>query len=127
MKVVYVGGPFRGKNHWDIEQNIRRAEQMALAVWATKKAAAVCPHTMCRFYQNALEDDVWLVGLLEVMRHCDALLLVDGWPDSEGTLEEIKVAKEMGMPVFESMNEFRTWLEQETAGVTNDLLDEYGM
>jgi hypothetical protein len=110
MKTVYVGGPFRGKNHWDIEQNVRRAEQMALGIWATKRAAALCPHTMCRYYQGALEDEVWEIGLLELMKRCDALLLVDGWENSEGTLAEIKLAKECGIPIFESFNDCVNWI-----------------
>ena len=32
-KVVYVAGPFRGDSHWDIEQNIRRAEELSLEIW----------------------------------------------------------------------------------------------
>lgn len=28
MKVIYVAGPFRAPNSWEIEQNIRRAEAL---------------------------------------------------------------------------------------------------
>lgn len=32
MRIIYVAGPFRGSNAWEIEQNIRRAEAVGLAV-----------------------------------------------------------------------------------------------
>ena len=32
MKVGYIAGPFRGPNSWEIENNIRRAETLALEV-----------------------------------------------------------------------------------------------
>lgn len=109
-KVVYVGGPYRAKDHWLIEKNIRAAEELALRVWATKRASAVCPHTMCRYYQGHLEDDLWLNGLLDILSVCDALLLVDGWEKSEGTIEEIRLAQSLGMPIFYSFDDFMLWI-----------------
>lgn len=35
---------------------------------------------------------------------CDALLLTPGWKQSPGTLVEIERAKELGIPVFESLD-----------------------
>lgn len=29
MKLLYIAGPFRGANSWEMEQNIRRAEEVA--------------------------------------------------------------------------------------------------
>ncbi len=115
MKVVYVAGPYRGKGQWDIEQNIRRAEHVALGVWATGKAAAICVHAMCRFYEGALDDyEIWLKGDLEIMKRCDAVLLVDGWEDSSGTLVEIELANKLGIPVFKTFDDFSNWLRETT-------------
>ena len=59
MKVVYVAGPFRGPNAWEIEENIRRAERLALEVWRLG-CACLCPHTNTRFFQGAAPDAVWV-------------------------------------------------------------------
>ncbi len=79
MKVIYVAGPFRGPNAWAIEQNIRRAEEIALVLWQTGKCAVICPHTNTRFYQGAADDQVWLDGDLELLRRSDAVCVVPGW------------------------------------------------
>jgi len=36
---------------------------------------------------------------------CDAVVLTPGWQKSKGTLAEIKRAEELGIPVFESLDE----------------------
>src|SRR3990167_5628921 len=102
MKVVYIAGPFRAPNSWAMEQNIRRAETLALEVWR-KGAAAICPHTNTRFYQGAAPDEVWLNGDLEILRRCDAVLMVEGWERSQGAGAEGEYARRLGIPVFLSL------------------------
>lgn len=113
MKVIYIAGPFRGKSAWDIECNIRRAETLALEVWRFG-CAALCPHTNTRFFQGAAEDAIWLDGGIELLRRCDAVLLVEGWENSSGTCEEIIAAVDAGIPVFASMNRLAIWIYHET-------------
>lgn len=109
MRVVYVAGPFRGPNAWEIEQNIRRAETLALEVWKLG-AAALCPHTNTRFFQGAADDSVWLDGDLELLRRCDAVLLTPDWKRSTGARAEAVWARECGLQVFHSINELQAWL-----------------
>jgi nucleoside 2-deoxyribosyltransferase len=99
MKVIYIAGPFRADNAWEIEQNIRRAECLALEVWKAG-AAAICPHTNTRFFQGVALDEVWLKGDIEIMRRCDAVLLTANWEISSGARAERKEAKALGIPVF---------------------------
>lgn len=109
MKVVYVAGPFRGANAWDIEENIRRAERIALEVWRSG-AACVCPHTNTRFFQGAADDAVWLDGDLEILSRCDAIVLTPDWAQSHGARAEEAFAKSRGLPVFCNIQELRDWL-----------------
>lgn len=99
MKVVYVAGPFRGPNSWVIENNIRRAESLALDVWRAG-AAALCPHANTRFFQGAAPDEVWLDGDLEMLRRCDAILMTKDWQRSSGATKEHEVAVAVSIPVF---------------------------
>lgn len=103
-KLVYIAGPFRGKSAWDIETNIRRAEDLALEVWRTPGHAALCPHTNTRFFQGAAPDDVWLDGTLEMLRRCDAVLLTKFWERSSGARTEVREAMNLGIPVFDSVD-----------------------
>jgi hypothetical protein len=109
VKVVYVAGPFRSPTHWGIVQNVRAAEAVALEVWRAG-AVAICPHLNTANFQGALPDEAWLAGTLELLRRCDAMVLVAGWETSTGTGAEIKEAKRRKMPVFEGLGDMRDWI-----------------
>ena len=70
----------------------------------------MCPHANTRFFDGQLTDAFWLAGTLELLRRCDAVMLVEGWERSSGTLGEIAVA-ERTMPVFKDLSELDLWLE----------------
>lgn len=110
MKLIFVGGPFRGDSAWDIEQNIRSAEELSLELWR-RGVAVICPHTNTRFFQGAAPDKIWLQGYLEMLKRCDALMLVAGWEQSSGTRAEVKLAKELNIPVFERLYDFEDWMK----------------
>ena len=109
MKVVYIAGPFRGPDAWCIEQNIRKAEAVALDVWRLG-AACLCPHANTRFFQGAAPDTLWLDGNLEMLRRCDAVLMVDGWQDSSGAQRERAEALSNHIPAFTTVDDLRDWL-----------------
>lgn len=119
MKVVYVAGPFRGKSSWDIEENIRRAERLALEVWRSG-AAALCPHCNTRFFQGAADDAVWLDGDLELLARCDAVLMTPDWQRSSGARAEQEFAVKRGIPVFETLDALKAWIDP--TGIDNEIL-----
>lgn len=107
--VVYIAGPFRGSTAWAIEENVRLVERTALALWQLGVVVPLAPHTMCRFYQGAAPDSVFIQGTLELLRRCDAVLLVGEWRQSTGTLGEVAEAERSGTPVFETIPELVDW------------------
>lgn len=109
MKVIYIAGPFRGPNHWAVEQNIRRAETLALEAWRLG-CAVICPHTNTRFFDGAADDKIWLDGDIEIMLRCDAVLLTDNWQQSSGAKAEVAVARDAKIPVLLSLQELQSWL-----------------
>jgi Domain of unknown function (DUF4406) len=110
IECVYIAGPFRGKDHYVIFQNICRAEALSLEVWRLGHAC-FCPHLNTAHFQDAAPDRVWMEGDLEILRRCDAVLMVPGWRKSKGARAERKLAKSMGMPVFEKIAELKRWLK----------------
>ena len=108
MTVVYLAGPFRAPNSWEIEQNIRRAETLALEVWRAGMAC-ICPHANTRFYQGAAPDKVWLKGDLELVRRCDAVLLTPDWIRSTGARAEKAFAEHHGIPTFTTLTKLIEW------------------
>jgi len=100
MRLAYIAGPFRAKNAWEIECNIRRAETLSLEVWNVPGWCAICPHTNTRFFQGAAPDEVWLQGDLEILRRCDGVVLTKDWLRSSGARAEVKEAIRCGIPIY---------------------------
>ena len=121
MKLIYIAGPYRAACEWQVVQNIRRAEALALAVWQSG-AACICPHKNTALFGGAAEDSLWLEGDLEMMRRCDAVLCTDDWRRSKGALEEVRVANEARIPVFQTLAELQKWLlsTSDTTTAEND-------
>lgn len=101
MKVVYIAGPFRAKDgsHWKQERNIRHAEEVALMVWK-RGEVALCPHLNTRNFQGEGDDRIWLEGDLELLKRCDAILMLNGWENSSGATHEYQVAMGLGLEVL---------------------------
>ena len=112
MKVVFISGPYRSDSEWQIELNIRSAEELALSVWASG-AAAHCPHKNTARFGGAQADEVWLNGDLEILRRCDAVICTADWKRSTGATAEVMEARRLGIPVFETIEEFRAWLRSQ--------------
>lgn len=110
MRLVYVAGPFRSLTPEGVEDNIRRAEAIGLEV-ARLGASPVIPHANTRSLHNHIDEGFMLEATLELMRRCDALVLVEGWSESQGTRDEMCEAHFLGLPVFHSLFGLKNWLE----------------
>lgn len=100
MRLVYIAGAYRAPTPWGVEQNIRAAEDLAVKVHAAGMFA-VCPHANARHMEGGdITDAHMLTGTLELMRRCDAVILVSNWRTSSGALAEVAEATRIGIPVF---------------------------
>lgn len=112
MKVIYIAGKYRGPNAWAVEQNIRAAEEVAAKVWAMGHVA-MCSHANARhMLEGVCSEEHALAGTLELLRRCDAVVLVPNWRDSAGARAEVAEAKRLGIPVLhepEHINEAALW------------------
>jgi hypothetical protein len=109
LKVVYVAGPYRGDGEWQVVQNIRKAEKLALEIWKAG-AVAICPHKNTALFGGTLPDETWLRGDLELVRRSDAVCCTPDWERSEGARGEVKLARDLGIPVFATLQEVKDWL-----------------
>jgi len=112
MKMVAIAGPYRSATEWGVIENIRRAELVSLAAWQLG-VAVICPHKNTAFFGGAASDSVWLDGAMEMVRRSDAVLTVVGWEKSDGARNEVALATQLGIPVFDSIEELRSWLESQ--------------
>ena len=121
MKVVFVAGPFSGANAWEIEQNVRRAEALALEIWQ-RGGVAICPHSMNRFFFGTASEEVYREGCLEIIRRVDGVALVDGWERSSGTAGEVSEANVNGIPIFgpDQRELLFAWLRSDSEAIDQD-------
>lgn len=113
--VVYLAGPFRAMNAWEVERNVRAAETVALEVWR-RGYACLCPHTNTRHFDGAADDAIWLAGDLAMLARCDVVLMLPGWEASQGATAEHGYAISRGIPVLYDVAELRATDDRGTAG-----------
>ena len=101
MKLVYLIGPYRDNTVWGTHENIQTA--LAIGADVVKKLGPdwfpVIPHANTQFMDGLAPDQYFLDGTMELMRRCDAVLLMPGWAVSAGSLAEIAEAERLGLPV----------------------------
>jgi len=107
-RIIYVAGPYRANSEWELELNIRAAENAAIALWK-KGWAVICPHKNTAHFGGILPHEAWLAGDLTMLRrlnpHRDAIFLVPGWQRSEGSKGEREIAFLCGLTIYERMDD----------------------
>ena len=99
MKIAYIAGPYRAKTKWGVQQNIAAAEAVALKYWELGYAV-ICPHKNTSHFDGAMPDETWLAGDIEILKRCDAIVLMSNYRDSVGACRELVVAMENGLEVI---------------------------
>ena len=105
MQIVYVAGPYSARDSWVREQNVRRAEAVSLKLIQIG-VAPICVHAMSRFWFGQVSEERAIAWGLELLRPSDAVVLVEGWPNSNGTIAEIREAFKRNIPVYEHVPAF---------------------
>lgn len=127
MKLVYIAGPFRAADAWEVHCNVHRAELASREI-AGMGAMPVAPHSIGAHMDGTETAEFWLSGTLELMRRCDAVLVLSGYEHSAGTLGEIQEAKRLGLPLFlphqhgPAFTSLFVWLQDNAAVHTTPVL-----
>lgn len=113
--LIYIAGPYSAPTAVQRAANVQRAREVAAQV-AALGAFPVTPHLLGTGIEDAGDDAFWYRGTLELMRRCDAVVVLSGVDDSKGTRAEIDEAKRLGVPVFDVT--WPTWEAQLKAWMT---------
>lgn len=113
MRLLYLAGPYSAPTPEGVAANV------AAAVAEAKKIAArfpgifpVVPHTFSGGGGWGQSYRWWIDGTLEVMRRCDAVLMLPGWARSKGAQEELREAERLGKPVLLDWNYLGRWAKE---------------
>jgi len=116
MKRVYVAGPYSANNVIDVLQNIGRGQKVAAELFENGFAPFTPWHDKdfcfinCYSKLTVKQFRIFSMAWLEVS---DAVFLVKGWMESEGTLAEITRAGELNIPVFANFKDLLNWRESQ--------------
>jgi len=101
--LIYVAGPYRNASAAVVRENVARAER-ASAELIRMDHEVICPHSMTHGWERFdIPNGAFLRNGLAQLARCDAVVLVGAWWLSEGSKEEVALANELGIPVFEGV------------------------
>ena len=110
MKRVYIAGAYSSDNVLGVLRNIsnglRVSKEVMLAgyavfsPWLDHQLVLMCNDRECPTVQHLQSHSI---AWLEVS---DAVVLVPGWEQSNGTKKEIEIAEKLGIPVY-SYDDFK--------------------
>ena len=113
MRRVYIAGPYSGSKITDCLDNMRRGMRAGVEVLMAGFAPWVPWHDF--HHQLMLQEGETLsvedyyeysIAWLEVS---DAVLILDGWEKSKGTLAEIDMARRLKIPIFTTIEDLKAW------------------
>jgi hypothetical protein len=109
-RVIYIAGPYSPATSLARENNVRRAEAVALDLWKAS-VPTICVHTLARYAFGDVPEETALACDLAILNRCDAVMLVTGWPHSKGTIAEMRHAATCCKPIFapESLDACIRW------------------
>jgi hypothetical protein len=112
--ILYISGPFSAPDDAGIERNIAAASDVALDMWRAGWSV-ISPHKNTAGFQHAqdLTHDRWMLGDFEILRKCDAVLMLPGWSQSRGAILEHRYAGDLGLPTFYHPQQAADWLSRE--------------
>lgn len=99
MQLLFISGKYRGKSIFEVYENIQIARRYAIKYWQ-KGYAVICPHTNSALFDGSCDDDVWLKGDLYILKRCDVIVMLPGWKESQGAVEEHKLAQQIGLQII---------------------------
>lgn len=109
MKLIYLAGAFESNELNDRSYNMACARLRQIDFGDRyKNLVPVLPHVMFLDLENIKSESYFLEATLEIMRRCDAVWVFDpNWKYSKGTVNEIRIAQLLGIPVYFKIEDFQ--------------------
>lgn len=115
---VYVAGAYSSDNVLQVFRNMSKGMRLATECFQTGKILPFAPWFDYHFFlqedpskRKLTIDDIYQYSLSFLTDWAEAVLIQqDGWVDSKGTVAEMNKAKELGLPVFFTMEALLQWI-----------------
>jgi hypothetical protein len=100
--LIYVAGPYTAPTAEGVENNVKTAAWVAGLLWKMGHSV-ICPHANTHLpakYAH-LKPEQWIAGDLQQLAVCDAIVMLPGWRQSKGAMQEHAFAVVQKIPVYE--------------------------
>ena len=108
MKRIYVAGNYSADNVIEVLDNIRKGID-ACAKLIIHGYSPFCPWLDFQYKLSSKGNEITKEMLydcsLSWLKASEAMLVISGSGDSEGTKREIEIAKKLGIPIFHSVED----------------------
>lgn len=104
---VYIAGPYTALRSSDVDRNILTARDAQAELYRMGHTP-LCPHSMTAGFERDYPDieyNVYIETDLEWLKLCDAILMLPGWEDSNGSIKEHQFAIDNGIEVYYSLDD----------------------
>jgi hypothetical protein len=111
LRRIYIAGPYSADNVITVLDNIREGMRMGTKLLAMGYSPFVPWHDfhfqLMLYEGETLTVDDYYRYSMDWLRVSDALLVLPNSEDSKGTQAEVKLARELGIPVYYDIMELR--------------------
>lgn len=102
---IYVAGKYSADNIIDVLHNIREGTKISARL-IKMGHSPFCPWLdyQFSFYEDISVEEYYEYSI-DFLKVCDVILVLPDYEKSKGTLKEIGLAEDIGIPVYYSINE----------------------
>jgi hypothetical protein len=118
--MVLIAGPYRSGTNDDpalMEQNLRKLEEAALPVFRAGHipvigewfALPLLKVAGSKYLGDPIYEEILYPVVARIITKCDAILRLEG--ASKGADEDVRLAREIGIPVFYKLEDVLDWIK----------------
>ena len=102
--LIYIASPYTHTDKKVIEENYIKVTKFVADLTA-RGNVVISPitygHTILQFVDLPNDWEFWKNFCVTILKKCDEMIVyqMDGWEDSRGVQEEIKIAEELGIKI----------------------------
>ena len=98
-KIIYIAGRYRGDCEFIVHSNVAKAELAAVRLWR-EGWAVICPHKNSEHFGGIIPDEDFIKGDIEILKHCQAIYMLNNWKQSQGACQELEAAQKAGLEII---------------------------